>query len=222
MNADMPSAFDLNRAWTRLPSGGRLDLLNPDPQAWTDQDLAVRLSRTFRWAGESCWPHPLSVAQHSLLVMAIAIQRADKRLTPARQLRELLHDAEEGFLGFDCISPLKRALGEPFEWASQRLLKAVWRRYRLPEWAPEERVVHKEADRLAAAAEAVHCVGWTPDEVRGVLGIDDDILQEDPLARRYDVTPWAPWQPEQAAECFLAELRALQVERERFGERTES
>jgi len=39
------------RAWTRLPSGGRLDLINPDPQAWTDTDLAIRLSRTYRWGG---------------------------------------------------------------------------------------------------------------------------------------------------------------------------
>lgn len=46
------------RAWIRLPSGGRLDLINPDPQAWTDEDLAIRLSRTYRWGGESSWTHP--------------------------------------------------------------------------------------------------------------------------------------------------------------------
>ena len=53
-----------NRAWVLLPSGRRLDLLNPDPQAWTDHDLAVGLSRTYRWAGYSAWDLPLSVAQH--------------------------------------------------------------------------------------------------------------------------------------------------------------
>jgi len=50
-----------NRAWVLLPSGRRLDLLNPDPEAWTDHDLSVGLSRTYRWAGYSAWDLPLSV-----------------------------------------------------------------------------------------------------------------------------------------------------------------
>ena len=59
------------RAFVLLKSGRRLDLLNPDPQAWTDGDLATGLSRTMRWGGASQWAHPLSVAQHSLTVLAI-------------------------------------------------------------------------------------------------------------------------------------------------------
>ena len=39
------------RAWILLPSGKQLDLLDPDPWAWTDVDLAIGLSRTYRWAG---------------------------------------------------------------------------------------------------------------------------------------------------------------------------
>lgn len=201
-----------NRAWTRLPSGRRLDLINPDPQAWTDQDLAIRLSRTYRWAGESCWPRSLSVAQHSLLVLALVEASSPVPLSPARRLRELLHDAEEGLIGFDCLGPLKRALGEPFQWTSQRLVKAVFRRYRLPEWRAEEHRVHKAADRSAAAAEAVHCVGWSVEEVRSVLDIDAEIPRFDPLARKYDCTPWEPWSAEDAAAAFLAELTALQQE----------
>jgi hypothetical protein len=60
-----------NRAWVRLPSGRRLDLLNPTPFDWTDEDLALGLARTFRWGGHSTWAQPLSVAQHSLLVLAL-------------------------------------------------------------------------------------------------------------------------------------------------------
>ena len=60
-----------DRAWVRLPSGRRLDLLSPTPFDWTDADLATGLARTFRWGGHSTWPEPLSVAQHSLLVEAI-------------------------------------------------------------------------------------------------------------------------------------------------------
>lgn len=195
------------RAWTRLPSGRRLDLINPDPQAWSDEDLAVRLSRTYRWAGESKWPHPLSVAQHSLLVLTLVQSESQQPLSAAKSLRETLHDAEEGFLGFDCISPLKRSLGEPFERVSARLMNAVSQRYGLPAWNEQDYRVHKRADRAAAAAEALHCVGWSVDEIRDVLGIDAPILDVDPLAKRYDANPWEPWPSQVAAECFLAELR---------------
>lgn len=201
-------AFVPDRAWTRLPSGRRLDLANPDSQAWTDEDLAIRLARTYRWAGESRWAQPLSVAQHSLLVLAISEQQAGRPLPPARALRELLHDAEEGLIGFDCLSPLKKILGERFEWTSQRLLKAVWKRYALPDWSADDRTTHKVADRMAAAAEALHVVGWSVEEIRTVLGIDSEILVIDPLARRFDCEPWQPWPAQQAMEAFLAELRA--------------
>jgi hypothetical protein len=60
-----------DRAWILLPSGKQLDLLAPDPWAWTDDDLAIGLSRTYRWAGYSAWDLPLSVAQHSLAVLAL-------------------------------------------------------------------------------------------------------------------------------------------------------
>lgn len=201
------------RAWTRLPSGRRLDLTNPDPDAWTNEDLAIRLARTSRWSGESRWPVPLSVAQHSLLVLEIARLRSTTALAPARALCELLHDAEEGFLGFDCISPLKKALGEGFTWTSQRLLAAVWKRYALPKWSPAEREAHKTADRIAAASEAVHVVGWTEDEVRTVLGIDSEILQVDPLTRLVTAMPglgpWEPWPAQLAAQTFLDQLETL-------------
>src|SRR5271169_5999447 len=70
------------RAFVLLKSRRRLDLLNPDPHAWTDDDLAAGLSRTIRWGGASRWEHPLSVAQHSLTVLAI--READSALTQAR------------------------------------------------------------------------------------------------------------------------------------------
>jgi hypothetical protein len=76
-----------DRAWVRLSSGRRLDLINPKPGDWTDLDLAVRLSRTYRWGGHSTWDLPLSVAQHSLLVLVLRQQmRPHQPLT----LREAL------------------------------------------------------------------------------------------------------------------------------------
>lgn len=197
------------RAWMRLPSGRRLDLFNPDPQAWEDSDLSTRLSRTFRWGGESCWQLPLSVAQHSLLVLQIRRMRATTPLTPAEQLQELLHDAEEGFLGFDCISPVKPVLGEPFASLERSLSQAIWKRYELPDWSEEGYRRHKHADVIAAASEAVHCVGWAPEEVADVLGIKAEILVDDPLMMLYCGLPWEPWPAEAAAHRFHMELLRL-------------
>lgn len=201
------------RAWMRLLSGRRLDLISPDPFAWTDQDLAVRLSRTFRWGGESRWERPLSVAQHSLQVLEIARQSACGALTAAEQLRELLHDAEEGFLGFDAIAPLKPALGAPFRLVTDRLTAAVWERYSLPMWDTGSYGRHKDADEMSAASEAVHSVGWSVAEVRTVLGIEAPIMQTDPLAGLYACEDWAPWPADVAATRFLEALTVLQDQR---------
>ena len=202
-----------HRAWMRLPSGRRLDLISPDPQVWLDEDLAIRLARTFRWGGESCWSTPLSVAQHSLQVLEIARQSACGSLSPSEQLRELLHDAEEGFLGFDCIAPLKSALGAPFRLVSDRLSAAVWERYALPIWDTGSYGRHKDADEMSAASEAVHAVGWSLQEVRSVLGIEAAILEGDPLSDLFSCDPWKPWAVDVAADRFLTVLRDLLSQR---------
>jgi hypothetical protein len=100
------------RAWVLLKPGRRINLLDPSPDAWEDSDLAIGLSRTYRWGGHSAWDLPLSVAQHSLTVLALRQAMPGPMLTAAEQVRELLHDAgDEGFLSFDCIAPLKPHLG---------------------------------------------------------------------------------------------------------------
>ena len=200
------------RAWIRLPSGAALDLINPSPEAWTDEDLGLRLARTYRWGGESTWTWPLSVAQHSLFVLALRRQWAAAPLTPGEALAELLHDAEEGFLGFDCISPLKQVLGEPFKAVAERLMQAIAVRYRLPGWSPDAYREHKQVDSVAAASEAVYCTGWSRDEVREVLGISHPVLDVDPLQAIYGGTAWEPWPSDVAAQRFLDELRKFSVE----------
>ena len=193
----------------RLPSGRRLDLLNPDPLAWDHSDLSTRLSRTYRWGGESCWPLPLSVAQHSLLVLRIRRALGDTPLAAHEELQELLHDAEEGFLGFDCISPIKPVLGQSFAALEQSLSDAIWRRYELPAWSDDGYRQHKIADTIAAASEAVHCVGWKPSEVKDVLGIEATILLDDPLRDVFGGKPWEPWPAKVAADRFHSELLRL-------------
>ncbi len=160
------------RAWVRLQSGRRLDLLEPDPASWADSDLAIGLSRTYRWGGHSCWELPLSVAQHSLLVLVLRQRlRPVPPLSRAEALRELLHDADEGLLSYDPIAPVKPHLGEDFKALAARMQAAVQARYNIPAWNAESYALHKQADRLAAASEAVHVAGspGPPPTARGAV-----------------------------------------------------
>ena len=197
------------RAWVRMPSGRRLDLLDPTPFDWEDADLALGLARTYRWGGHSAWPLPLSVAQHSISVMLLRRSLSATPLAPIEELRELLHDAEEGLMGFDAISVIKPFLGDGFRQLAMRLEAAVFLRYGLPKWTAKEHALHKRADRLAAASEAVHVVGWTPAEVRNTLKISAPPVDVDPLFAAFGGTPWEPWTPDLACERFLAELDRL-------------
>ncbi|MBO0733882.1 MAG: phosphohydrolase [Methylocapsa sp.] len=200
----------IRRAWVRLPSGKRLDLLNPTPFDWEDEDLALGLARTYRWGGHSAWSLPLSVAQHSLLVLALYRERRKSNANAPAALRELLHDADEGLLGFDCIAPVKPFLGEAYRTLAGRLEAAIAMRYRLAPWTVPEKKAHRQADRLAAASEAVLVAGWAQKEVRQTLGIPFAALSSDPLQQIYGGTAWEPWPPEVSASRFLAELTRLQ------------
>ena len=62
------------RAWVFPKSGRQINLLDPKPDSWDDSDLAIGLSRTYRWGGHSQWELPISVAQRSLLELALRRQ----------------------------------------------------------------------------------------------------------------------------------------------------
>ena len=199
-----------DRAWVRLQSGKRLNLLDPAPDSWTDADLAIGLARTYRWGGHSRWELPLSVAQHSLLVLVLRQQmQPHQPLTRGEALRELLHDGHEGFLSFAPISPVKPHLGQDFEDVAGRLQMALEQRYHLPAWSGDERVLHKRADRLAAASEAVHVAGWSPADLLDKLNIPLAPGMTDPLPAPDGFRPWEPWPAKRAASLFLYKLREL-------------
>ena len=201
------------RAWVLLPSGRRLNLLAPDPHAWTDRDLAIGLSRTYRWSGYSAWSLPLSVAQHSLTVLEFRQQAARRRLTAAEARRELLHDATEALLGgYDPITPLKPHLGESYQRLVALHQQAVDARYRLPVWDEAAYRAHKSADHLAAASEALHVVGWSRAAMREDLEIRIEPVTDDPLHRQGDFAPWEPWPASHAAERFLEALFLISPE----------
>ncbi len=199
------------RAWVRLPSGRRLNLLDPTPFDFEADDLALGAARTVRWGGHSVWEWPLSVAQHSLTVLAIGEADAPRPLTAVQKLAFLLHDASE-CLGvcFDPISPLKPFLGEGYRQLDQALQTAVHRRFGLPaDLPPAWKKSIKTADKRAAAAEAIFVAGWSLAECREALGIRAAPLSADPLTPIYGGLPWEPWPARIAAERFGAALAGL-------------
>src|SRR5438093_4666983 len=101
------------RAWQRMLSGRRLDLLDPSPLDVEIEDIAHGLARVARWNGQTRGAHIFSVAQHTLLVEAIARARAP-RLDRRRRLAILLHDAPEYVIG-DMISPFKAVIGDAYK-----------------------------------------------------------------------------------------------------------
>jgi uncharacterized protein len=197
------------RAFVLFRSGRRLDLLNPRSDGWTDEDLlAHNLARISRWGGATRWRQALSVPQHSLLVLQI--REIEEDLTPREALRELLHDASEGLLGWDPIGPLKDHLGEPFRQLEPRLQALVGERHALPAWDAAAYRQHKAADHLAAASEASHFVGWSREDMRESLGIVSEPLEDDPFDM-LGLEPWEPWPPRLAESMFLHRLLDLQA-----------
>ncbi len=150
-------------------SGRRLDLLDPSPFDVELEDIAHGLARVGRWNGQTSGPYVFSVAQHSLLVEAIAAHRSAE-LTDGDRLAILLHDAAEYVIG-DMISPFKAVLGGAYTAVEARLMHAIRLRFGLPaEPAAGLRALIKEADRIAAHHEAVLLAGFSPAEARAIFG----------------------------------------------------
>jgi 5'-deoxynucleotidase YfbR-like HD superfamily hydrolase len=182
------------RAWQRMLSGRRLDLLDPAPADIELDDIAHGLARVARWNGQTTGPHVFSVAQHSLFVEAIAVELAPN-LTRAERLAALLHDAPEYVIG-DIITPLKAVIGAGYAAVEARLLAATYRRFGLPELcAPGLRDVIKRADRIAACLEATRLAGFSVEEAIRFFGHPEI----EPASADHFLTPW----PTAEAEAHL-------------------
>ncbi|GAB5470408.1 MAG: HD domain-containing protein [Rhodospirillales bacterium] len=186
------------RAWQRMLSGRRLDLLHPSPLDIEVEDIAQGLSRVARWNGQTRGDWAFSVAQHSLLV-----ERLVARLRPAFARRwllaALLHDAAEYVLG-DLITPVKGAVGSDYKQLELRLGEAVHIRFGLPAQLPSQvQTVIKSADRAAAYFEATQLAGFDETEALSFFG------QPGSLA-----TPTlTPLPPDEAKRLFVARYQAL-------------
>lgn len=157
------------RAWQRMLSGRRLDLLDPSPVDVEIDDIAHGLARVARWNGQTAGPLPFSVAQHSVLVEQFCAQLKPGWPTKWR-LAALLHDAPEFVIG-DLISPFKAALGGDYRTIERRLMRAIHLRFALPADLPDpvERLI-KRADRASAFFEATQLAGFAAEEARRFFG----------------------------------------------------
>ena len=157
------------RAWQRMLSGRRLDLLDPQSGDIEFADIAHGLARVARWNGQTTGDHAFSVAQHTLVVESIASARHPD--WPAHwRLAALLHDAPEYVIG-DLISPFKAAIGLDYKAFEIRLLAAIHRRFSVPWPLPGEvAAAIKHADQTAAYFEATRLAGFTPDEGEHYFG----------------------------------------------------
>ena len=157
------------RAWQRMLSGRRLDLLDPSPLDIEITDIAHGLARVARWNGQTVGDHAFSVAQHSLLVERIFCQRRPGA-TPGERLAALLHDAPEYVIG-DMISPFKAVVGGGYKLIEERLQRAIHIRFSLPPIQPESlRRTIKRADQVAAYFEATLLAGFSAVEATQYFG----------------------------------------------------
>jgi 5'-deoxynucleotidase YfbR-like HD superfamily hydrolase len=182
------------RAWQRMLSGRRLDLLDPSPLDVELEDIAHGLARVARWNGQTKGAHIFSVAQHSLLVEAVARAKTPGLDTRAR-IALLLHDAPEYVVG-DMISPFKAVIGDSYKAVEHRLLAAIHVRFGLPAKIPDTMTAMiKAADRAAAYLEATKLAGFADDEARKFFGQPPKFSAA--IERDY-LTPWPAGTAEKA------------------------
>ena len=157
------------RAWQRMLSGRRLDLLDPSPLDIEIEDIAHGLARVARWNGQTDGEHAFSVAQHSLLVEAVAGE-IEPSLDARFRLASLIHDAPEYVIG-DLISPFKAALSLDYRAFEAKLLAAIHVRFGIPAVLPADITkLITRADKIAAYYEAISLAGFSREEARRFFG----------------------------------------------------
>jgi uncharacterized protein len=201
MNANQPSAGRPARAWQRMLSGRRLDLLDPRPEDIDIRDIAHGLARVARWNGQTTGAHAFSVAQHALLVEAI-LRARDARAGERLLRAALLHDAPEYVIG-DLISPFKAAVGLDYKTFETRLLSAIHLRFGLPAKLPEAwTAAIKAADKVSAYWEATRLAGFTVEEARTYFGAPDS-------ADKVPQEAVEAWSTAEAQARFLSRFETL-------------
>ena len=165
------------RAWQRMLSGRRLDLLDPTPFDIEIEDIAHGLAFVARWNGQTRGDFAYSVAEHSLLVEDLFGRIAPKAPVKWR-LAALLHDAPEYVIG-DMISPVKSAVGPGYGALDDRLSAAIHIRFGLPAAVPKTvKWQIKKADKISAWMEATQIAGFSEAEATKFFGRPDKAVME--------------------------------------------
>ena len=195
----MPSKTTSPRAWQRMLSGRRLDILTPSPMDIEISDIAHGLARVARWNGQTTGDYGYSVAQHSVVVERL-VQTNAPDLDQKWRLACLLHDGPEYVIG-DMITPFKSALGPAYKEIEQKLEAAIFLRFGLPAELPVYvKQIIKRADRMAAWLEATQLAGFSVEEAKKLFpqprGLPADFTLE-------------PQSPRKAAQIFLRRFHIL-------------
>jgi 5'-deoxynucleotidase YfbR-like HD superfamily hydrolase len=192
------------RAWQRMLSGRRLDLLDPSPLDIEIGDIAHGLARVARWNGQTRGDHAFSVGQHSLLVEALFCAIMPDA-SPDARLAALLHDAPEYVIG-DMISPFKAVMGGSYKECEGRLQRVIHLRFSLPAELPDGlKKAIKRADQIAAYFEATQLAGFSVAEATEFFGRPRGFSVD-----RFDL---APHSVVAAQDLFLTRFAALEGER---------
>lgn len=187
-----------SRAWQRMLSGRRLDLLDPSPLDIEIEDIAHGLSRQARWNGQTAGDWAFSVAQHCLVVEQLVLRLRPDAARPWC-LAALLHDAPEYVIG-DLITPFKAAVGLDYRDFEARLQRAVHIRFGLPPALPKTLVqLIKRADRLSAFFEATALAGFDRSEAERLFG----------KPRVIESLALQPWPPPEAKAKFMTRFTHL-------------
>lgn len=195
-----PSRAKPARAWQRMLSGRRLDLLDPTPLDVEIDDIAHGLARVARWNGQTIGEWPFSVADHSLLVEDLC-GRLRPKISAEERMIALLHDAPEYVIG-DLISPFKAVVGDGYKSLEHRLLCVIFIRFGLPATPPASVMkLVKRADTLSAYLEAVRLAGFSEEDAVKAFGAPSDpTLLDVELPNRT---------PSEAKAAFIARFEQL-------------
>jgi len=165
------------RAWQRMLSGRRLNLLEPSPVDIEIEDIAHGLSRVARWNGQTLGNHAYSVAEHCVLVEAIAREISANK-SEDWYIAALLHDAPEYVIG-DMISPFKNALGINYHDFEDKLQQAIHIRFGIPATMTKElKKFIKQADKYSAYLEATQIAGFSHSESQKFFGKPPERIKE--------------------------------------------
>ena len=194
MNWSVSLANLKTRAWQRMLSGRRLDLLNPSPMDIEIEDIAHGLSFVARWNGQTFGKFPYSVAEHSVFVEKL-LYKINPKIDTKWRLAALLHDAPEYVIG-DMISPVKSSVGKGYGEMDERLTAAIHQKFGLPSKIPD--VIKKQikrADTASAWLEAVQIAGFSEKEA--------NILFGKPILSDLKNLTLSPHEPTQVKNQFL-------------------